>query len=205
MLPGYVDHVCSFVDVSSLRPLKVVADTANGMGGLVVPAVFDKPFLLDHMYPEPTALSNHPADPIQPETNGTMDVLTNADIGLASMATPTGCFWSTNRLGDLRLTHHGDVARSISSNPGATILHNPIVRRQCPRSLRRVAAPPCAPGSGTRSSSRSWPRPAQYSRRALGHYYFADNFRADSGLIAALVILEALSNHDGDRRPRVIA
>ena len=39
MLPGYVDHVRSFVDVSSLRPLKVVADTANGMGGLVVPAV----------------------------------------------------------------------------------------------------------------------------------------------------------------------
>jgi phosphomannomutase len=67
MLPGYVEHVHSFVDHAALKPLKVVADTANGMGGLVVPAVFEGlPFELDHLYPElDGTFPNHPADPIQ--------------------------------------------------------------------------------------------------------------------------------------------
>ena len=70
------------------KPLKVVADTANGMGGLVVPAVFEAlPFELDHMYPElDGTFPNHPADPIQPENQ--QDLMarvleTGADIGLA--------------------------------------------------------------------------------------------------------------------------
>ncbi len=59
----------SFVDVGSLRPLKVVADTANGMGGLVVPIVFERlPFTVDILFPELDGnFPNHPADPIQPE------------------------------------------------------------------------------------------------------------------------------------------
>ena len=69
MLARFADHVRSFVDVGALRPLKVVADTANGMGGLVVPAVFDPlPFELEVLYPElDGTFPNHPADPIQPE------------------------------------------------------------------------------------------------------------------------------------------
>ena len=53
ILEQYVAHVLSFVDVAALRPLRVVVDTANGMGGLVVPAVFESlPFELDLLYPE---------------------------------------------------------------------------------------------------------------------------------------------------------
>ena len=69
MLDDYAAKVRSFVDVTSLRPLKVVADTANGMGGLVVPAVFEGlPFDLEILFPElDGTFPNHPADPIQPE------------------------------------------------------------------------------------------------------------------------------------------
>ena len=69
LLSDFADHVRSFVDVSKFRPLKVVADTANGMGGLVVPAVFEAlPFDLEVLYPElDGTFPNHPADPIQPE------------------------------------------------------------------------------------------------------------------------------------------
>src|SRR5581483_11959363 len=69
LIEAYADHVRSFVDVKVLQPMKVVADTANGMGGLVVPPVFEGlPFDLEILYPElDGTFPNHPADPIQPE------------------------------------------------------------------------------------------------------------------------------------------
>ena len=69
LLVEFADHVRSFADRAVLRPLRVVADTANGMGGLVVPAVFnDLPFRLDVLFGElDGTFPNHPADPIQPE------------------------------------------------------------------------------------------------------------------------------------------
>ena len=68
LLDAFVDHVLSFVDVSKFRRLKVVADTANGMGGMIVPAVFKRlPFDLEIMYGElDGTFPNHPADPLQP-------------------------------------------------------------------------------------------------------------------------------------------
>ena len=77
-----------FVDVGALQPLKVVADTANGMGGLVVPAVFaGLPFDLEILYGElDGTFPNHPADPIQPENLRDLQARvleTGADVGLA--------------------------------------------------------------------------------------------------------------------------
>ena len=87
LLDAFADHVRSFVDTSVLRPLKVVADTANGMGGLVVPAVFKElPFDLEVMYGElDGTFPNHPADPIQPENQADLRARVlevGADIGL---------------------------------------------------------------------------------------------------------------------------
>ena len=88
LLGAFADHVRSFVDLSALRPMKVVADTANGMGGLVVPAVFEGlPVELDLLYPElDGTFPNHPADPIQPENLRDLQARvreTGADVGLA--------------------------------------------------------------------------------------------------------------------------
>src|SRR5258708_1577894 len=69
MLAAFGDHVRSFVDTSALKPLKVVADTANGMGGLVVPRVFEGlPFSLTVLFGElDETFPHHPTDPIQPD------------------------------------------------------------------------------------------------------------------------------------------
>src|SRR5438270_702413 len=88
LLPAYADHVRSFVDVDQLRPYRVIADTANGMGGLVVPKVFDGlPFDLEILYPELDGnFPNHPADPIQPENQRDLKARvlhSGADVGLA--------------------------------------------------------------------------------------------------------------------------
>ncbi|MGH2681031.1 MAG: phosphomannomutase/phosphoglucomutase, partial [Actinomycetota bacterium] len=88
VLDAYVDHVLTFTDVTRIRPLTVAIDTANGMGGLVVPPVFDGlPFELTILYPElDGSFPNHPADPIQPENledlaKAVLDL--DADVGLA--------------------------------------------------------------------------------------------------------------------------
>src|SRR5947207_1986724 len=88
LIDDYAAHVRSFVDRSVLRSLQVVADTANGMGGLVVPRVFDGlPFELEILYPElDGTFPNHPADPIQPENLKDLQgrvLETGADVGLA--------------------------------------------------------------------------------------------------------------------------
>ncbi|MGH9037815.1 MAG: phosphomannomutase/phosphoglucomutase, partial [Acidimicrobiia bacterium] len=84
----YAEHVRGFTDLSLLRPLKVVADTANGMGGLVVPRVFEGlPFELTVLFPELDGnFPNHPADPIQPENLRDLQRVIleqGADVGLA--------------------------------------------------------------------------------------------------------------------------
>ena len=75
LLDAFGDHVRGFVDVAALRPLRVVADTANGMGGLVVPKVFEGlPFDLSILFPElDGTFPNHPADPIQVENLADLD------------------------------------------------------------------------------------------------------------------------------------
>ena len=205
MLPGYVEHVYSFVDRSALKPLKVVADTANGMGGLVVPAVFaGLPFELDHMYPElDGTFPNHPADPIQPENQRDLmaRVLeTGADIGLAFDGDADRVFLvdETARAISGALTT-AMVGRSIlTKNPGATILYNLICSKTVPEVVTENG------GTAVRTRvGHSYIKQVMAETGALfggehsGHYYFADNYRADSGLIAALVVLEALSAHDG--------
>src|SRR6187399_2822123 len=68
VIDRYVEHVLSFADVSTIRPMRIVADTANGMGGLVVPAVFERLSMieLEVMYGElDGSFPNHPADPLQ--------------------------------------------------------------------------------------------------------------------------------------------
>jgi phosphomannomutase len=205
LLAGYVDHVRSFVDLSALKPLKVVADTANGMGGLVVPAVFDGlPFELDHLYPElDGTFPNHPADPIQPENQ--QDLMarvleTGADIGLAFDGDADRVFLvdETARAISGSLTT-AMVARSIlAKNPGATILYNLI----CSKTVPEVVAEHGGTAVKTQVG-HSYIKAVMAETGALfggehsGHYYFADNYRADSGLIASLVVLEALSAHDG--------
>ncbi len=203
VLEGYVAHVRSFVDVERLKPLKVVADTANGMGGLVVPAVFDGlPFALDHMYPElDGTFPNHPADPIQPENQKDLMqrvLATGADIGLAFDGDADRVFLvdETARPISGSLTT-AMVARSILEHePGATVLYNLI----CSKTVPEVVAE----GGGTAVRTRvghSFIKNVMAETGAVfggehsGHYYFRDNYRADSGLIAALVVLEALGNH----------
>ena len=203
LLSGYVAHVRSFVETDALAPLLVVADTANGMGGLVVPAVFEGlPLVLDHLYPElDGTFPNHPADPLQPENQRDLQdrvLAVGADVGMAFDGDADRVFLVNENArpvsGSLTTAI---IARSVlEGNPGATIIHNLICSKTVPEVI--------AERGGTAVRTRvghSFIKQAMAETGAVfggehsGHYYFRDNYRADSGLIAALVVLEALSRH----------
>jgi len=205
LLEGYVAHVRSFVDISALAPLKVVADTANGMGGMVVPAVFaDLPFELEHMYAElDGTFPNHPADPIQPENQKDLMarvLSTGADIGLAFDGDADRVFLvdETARAISGSLTT-AIVARSIlAREPGSTVIHNLICSKSVPEVIRECGGIPVRTRVGhSFIKERMAQTGAVFGGEHSGHYYFRDNYRADSGLIAALMVLEVLSLHDG--------
>ncbi|MYG93690.1 MAG: phosphomannomutase/phosphoglucomutase [Acidimicrobiia bacterium] len=203
LLNGYVEHVRSFVNLNSLKPLVVVADTANGMGGLVLPAVFEAlPFHLDHLYPElDGTFPNHPADPLQPENqrdlcNRVLEI--NADIGLAFDGDADRVFL----VDEHALTISGSVTTTIIAqlilerHPGATVLHNLICSKAVPEAIRNAGGKPIRTRVGHSFIKQVMAETdAVFGGEHSGHYYFRDNYRADSGLIAALVVLEALSRH----------
>ncbi|MCC6434954.1 MAG: phosphomannomutase/phosphoglucomutase [Acidimicrobiales bacterium] len=200
LLAAYAEHVHGFVDASLLRPLKVVADTANGMGGLVVPAVFaDLPFELEILYPElDGTFPNHPADPIQPENLVDLQkrvLETGADIGLAFDGDADRVFLVDELAQPLSgsLTTSIVAAGMLERHPGATIVHNLICSQAVPDIVRETGGVPVRTRVGHSYIKQVMADTgAVFGGEHSGHYYFADNFRADSGLIAAVVVLEQL-------------
>jgi phosphomannomutase len=201
LLSAYAEHVRSFVDAEALRPLRVVADTANGMGGLVVPRVFETlPFELDLLYGElDGTFPNHPADPIQPENLVDLKsrvLSTGADVGLAFDGDADRVFLVDEAAEPLSgsLTT-AMVAKSVlEKSPGAIVLYNLICSKAVPEVIDESG------GRGVRTRvGHSFIKAVMAETGAVfggehsGHYYFRDNYRADSGLIAALVVLELLS------------
>ena len=201
VLEAYADHVRSFVDVGSLRPLRVVADTANGMGGLVAPKVFEGlPFEVDVLFPELDGnFPNHPADPIQPENLVSLKaavLAAGADVGLAFDGDADRVFLVDEHAEPVSgsLTTALVAASMLAKHPGSTILYNCICSRVVPEVIAEEG------GVGVRTKvGHSYIKQVMAETGAVfggehsGHYYFRDNYRADSGIIAAMVVLELLS------------
>ena len=205
LLGEYAEHVRGFADTSSMRPLKVAIDAGNGMAGLVVPAVFeDLPhevvplyFELDGTFP------NHPANPIEPENLRDLQRAVTehgCDIGLAfdGDADRMFCIDERGERVSPSLVTAVIAETMLERNPGATMLYNLICSRTVPETIERAGGHPVRTRVG-HSFIKALMKDtgALFAGEHSGHYYFRDNFRADSGLIAAVVLLEALSQHGG--------
>ena len=202
ILDDFVNHVLGFIDVKSLQPLNVVVDTANGMGGLVVPAVFDKlPFRLDLMFGElDGTFPNHPADPLNSENLVDLQKKvqsSNADIGLAFDGDADRVFL----VDEMGQSLSGSdttalVAKSIlDREPGSTIIHNLICSRAVPETIKRYGGQALRSRVGHSYIKQLMAETdAAFAGEHSGHYYFRDNYRADSGLIAALLVMQEMSD-----------
>jgi phosphomannomutase len=201
LLGDFSEHVRSFIDTSVLQPLKVVADTANGMGGLVVPAVFaELPFELDLMYGElDGTFPNHPADPIQIENQADLRARvleTGADVGLAFDGDADRVFVVDEQGEPISgsTTTAMVAAGVLEKQPGSTILHNLICSKAVPEIVRERGGTPIRTKVGHSFIKEVMAETgAAFGGEHSAHYYFRDNWRADSGLIAAMHVLEQRS------------
>ena len=201
MLSDFAAHVRSFADLNLLRPLKIIADTANGMGGLVVPKVFQGlQFDLEVLFGElDGTFPNHPADPIQLENLVSLQkrvLETGADLGLAFDGDADRVFL----VDDLGEPVSGSTTTAIvattmlARTPGGTVVHNLICSKAVPEVVRECGGKPVRTRVGHSFIKQVMAETdAIFGGEHSAHYYFRDNWRADSGSIAAMVVLEALS------------
>ena len=204
LLEAYAEHARSFVDTAALRPLRIVADTANGMGGMVVPLVMEGlPFHVDMLFPElDGSFPNHPADPIQPENQVALKAAVlehHADVGLAFDGDADRVFLVDERAEPVSgsLTTALVAASMLTKYPGSTVLYNLICSHVVPEVIAEHG------GVGIRTKvGHSFIKEIMAETGAVfggehsGHYYFRDNYRADSGIITALLVLELMSKSD---------
>jgi phosphomannomutase len=202
MLNDFADHVVSFIDVDSLIPMKVVADTANGMGGLIVPVVFERlPMMqLEVMYPElDGSFPNHPADPIQPANQRDLQarvVSGGFDIGLAFDGDADRVFVVDEQGRGLSGSTTTAIlaAAVLRANPGATVLHNLICSRAVSEVIAENGGVPVRTKVGHSNIKQVMAETgAVFGGEHSAHYYFLDNYRADSGIIATMFMLQELS------------
>ena len=205
LLDAYVEHVLRFVDLEAMQPLTVVADTANGMGGLVVPAVFERlPITAHYLFRElDGTFPNHPADPLNPENQKDLKAAVlehGADVGLAFDGDADRVFLVDERAEDVSgslLTAIVAVSM-LRKEPGAKIVHNLICSWVVPETIREHGGVPVRTRVGHSFIKQIMAETgAIFGGEHSGHYYFRENYRADSGLIAGVVALGELSASGG--------
>ena len=204
LVDDFAAHVRSFVDVDVLRPLRIAVDAGNGMAGHVVPAVFAPlPIEVEALFFElDGTFPNHPANPIEHENLEDLQRVVRDQglpLGLAFDGDADRMFAVDETGEPVPSSLVGAVVadRILAKDPGATVLHNLICSRTVPETIE------AAGGTAVRTrvghsfiKARMAETGAVFAAEHSGHYYFRDNFRADSGLIAALVLLEAVAAAD---------
>jgi phosphomannomutase len=201
LLEDYSRHCRTFVDAGLLRPLKVAVDAGNGMAGRTVPVVFEPlPFDVIPLYFDlDGTFPNHPANPIEAENLVDLQrtvLEANCDIGIAFDGDADRVFLVDEKaqLISGSLTTALVAQRLLKKSPGAGIIYNLICSWTVPEVIEESGGKPIRTRVGHSFIKQVMAETgAIFGGEHSGHYYFKDNFRADSGMIAALLVLEALS------------
>ena len=215
VLGDYAHYLRSLVDLSGIRPLKVVVDAGNGMAGLTTPAVLGDALLdalpleivplyfeLDGTFP------NHPANPLEPANLVDLQKAVRehgADIGLAFDGDADRCFVvdqdgepvSPSAVAAIVAEREIGRARAAGEEQPA-VIHNLITSKAVPELIEANG------GRAVRTRvGHSFIKAVMASEHAVfggehsAHYYFKDFFNADTGMLAAMHVLAALGEQDG--------
>ncbi|AGZ39432.1 phosphomannomutase/phosphoglucomutase [Actinoplanes friuliensis] len=209
LLADYARHLRSLVDLSGIRPLKIVVDAGNGMGGYTVPAVLGDQelealpleivplyFELDGSFP------NHEANPLDPANLVDLQAAVRehgADLGLAFDGDADRCFV---------VDENGDpvspsaitalvAKRELAKFPGSTVIYNLITSHAVPEIIEENGGLPVRSRVGHSFIKAEMARTnAVFGGEHSAHYYFRDFWFADTGMLAALHVLAALGGQD---------
>ncbi|MET8788079.1 MULTISPECIES: phosphomannomutase/phosphoglucomutase [unclassified Streptomyces] len=205
MLGDYAAHLLGLVDLSAVRPLKIVVDAGNGMAGLTTPAVFrDLPVEVVPMYFElDGTFPHHEANPLDPKN--IVDLRhrvreTGADMGLAFDGDADRCFVVDERGEAVSPSTVTALiaARLLTGHPGSTVIHNLITSRAVPDVVREHGGTPVRTRVGHSFIKAEMARTgALFGGEHSAHYYFRDFWSADTGMLAALHVIAALGAATG--------
>lgn len=205
VLAGYAAYLRNLVDLSGNRPLKIVVDAGNGMGGHTVPTVFDGlPIDVVPMYFELDGnFPNHEANPLDPANIVDLQAKVRevgADAGVAFDGDADRCFIVDERgepVSPSAITALVAV-RELAKDPGGTIIHNLITSKGVPEIVAEHGGKPVRTRVGHSFIKAEMARTgAIFGGEHSAHYYFRDFWRADTGMLAALHVLAALGEQDG--------
>ncbi|MCW2875050.1 phosphomannomutase/phosphoglucomutase [Actinacidiphila oryziradicis] len=205
VLADYASYLLSLVDLTAIRPLKVVVDAGNGMGGHTVPTVFGGLpldvvplyFELDGTFP------NHEANPLDPKNLVDLQVRVRevgADLGLAFDGDADRCFVIDERGEPVSPSAITALvaARELAKHPGATVIHNLITSWSVPEVVKENGGTPVRTRVGHSFIKQEMATTgAVFGGEHSAHYYFRDFWNADTGMLAALHVLAALGGQDG--------
>lgn len=199
----YLAHVLQFA--TDIKPLRVVIDTANGMGGHMIHAILEKlPVKATVLFPElDGSFPNHEADPLKPKNTAALSEAVRkerADLGIAFDGDADRCVF---------LDHEGKPLRSdfvtaafaenfLAKEPGAAVVYDLRSSRATREAILQAKGRPIRDRVG-----HSFIKATMRKERAVmggelsGHYYFRDNFVSDSGELAMLVMLSILGRKGG--------
>jgi phosphomannomutase len=209
VLADYAAYLRSLVDLSSIRPITVVVDAGNGMGGLTVPAVLGEaaglpalPITVIPMYFElDGSFPNHEANPLEPKNLVDLQravVEHGADLGLAFDGDADRCFVIDENGGAVTpsavaaIVALREIARARVEDPDAdiTVIHNLITSRIVPETIEAAGATPLRTRVGhslIKDAMRE--SGAVFGGEHSAHYYFRDFWSADNGMLAAMHLL----------------
>jgi phosphomannomutase len=200
LLSDYAAYLRSLVDLSTIRPLRVVVDAGNGMAGHTVPAVLGKlPLEIIPLYFElDGSFPNHEANPLDPANLVDLQAAVRehgADLGLAFDGDADRVFVVDERgevVSPSAITAMVAV-RELARGHGTTIIHNVITSRAVPEIVREHGGQPVRTRVGHSFIKAEMARTdAVFGGEHSAHYYFRDFWRADTGMLAALHVLAAL-------------
>jgi phosphomannomutase len=199
--PAYVDRVLSFVDVSAIKPLRVVIDAANGMAGAMLPPVLERlPIEVVRCYFEPDgSFPNHEPNPLLPENREFIVGKTleeGADLGVAFDGDADRCFFvdDTGEFvpGDFVTALFAEIF--LAREPGAKVIYDVRASHAVPDTIEAAGGEALVNRVGHAFiKARMRKDDAAFAGEVSGHYYFRDFSQADSGVIPFLLMLELIS------------
>ncbi len=201
----YAKHCLNFIQTEGLRPLKIVVDAGNGMAGKMLPPIFEKlPFEYVPMYFElDGSFPNHPPNPIEPENVEELQERVRsegADFGVAFDGDADRCFIVDEK----GVTIAGDILAALiakkvlEKEPGATIIYSAVCSKALPELVEREGGTPVRTKAGhSIIKPQMRERDAAFGGEHSAHFYFRNNFFADSGIIAMLTVAELVGRQEG--------
>jgi len=207
ILPDYASYLRSLVDLTKVRPVRVVVDAGNGMAGQTVPAVFGSAVGMPHLPVEilpmyfklDGSFPNHPADPLNPANTRDLAraiLQCRADLGLAFDGDADRCF-VLDQHGEVvspaaiaAIVGLGEIGREIEQGRHHVIVHNHITSRAVAETLAGAGATPVRTRVGHAFVKQVMAEQnAVFGAEHSAHYYFRDFFFADTGLLAAMHVI----------------